>query len=122
MAELALSAEPSTVYRVPGGFAPPAMYGEADTASACASASNCALFNSIASAGSLQLTDRDFAACHASQVLVPTTATALILPTASPPRLTPETTFVGTTAIMPDGVRGVAARVPPTVGQCLMTA
>ena len=72
--------------------------------------------------GSVQLTLSFLAACHVSQVLSPTTATALTLPTASRPAASPATTCVGTTAIMPAGVVGEPARVPPNDGQCLITA
>jgi hypothetical protein len=122
MAAAASAVLRSTVYSVPGGLLPPATKAGALVSSACASAVNCAVFSCATLAGSVHATESRFAACQASQVLVPTTATAFTLPTASAPRLVVAHTLVGTTAITPDGVAGVEASVPPKLGQCLMMA
>ena len=83
---------------------------------------NWVLFIAAAFAGRVQLGDSRLAACQASQVLVPTTATALVLPTSSAPRPVPAQILVGTKAIMPRGVAGTLASVLPKVGACLMIA
>ena len=73
-------------------------------------------------AGRFQLTLRLRAACMVLHVSGPTSAMAFTLFTASRPRAVPVHTFVGTTAIMPDGLVGSALSVPPNVGLCLMIA
>jgi len=83
---------------------------------------NWLLFSAAVLAGSVQLGLRRLATCQASQVVTPTTASALVLPTASAPRPVPAQTLVGTSASAPAGVAGRAASVPPKLGQCLMTA
>jgi len=83
---------------------------------------NCALFSAAALAGKVHAGLTRLAACQASQVVVPTTAMALTLPASSAPRPVPAQIFVGTTASAPEGTAGVADKVLPTVGACLMMA
>ena len=112
----------STVYSVPGRLLPPATYGVAAVIRCWASVSIWALVIAAALAGSVHFSESRFAACQASQVLLPTTATALTLPVSSAPRPVPAITRVGTTASMPAGLAGVAASVPPKLGQWRITA
>src|SRR5512137_912806 len=79
-----------------------------------------ALSTSVVAGGSFQLTGSELASLNASQVLLATTATALVVPAITLPR---ESDAVhGTTASAADGLAGTLASVPPIVGQCLIAA